>query len=880
MFCGDNNYWICNWVDFDRWFHPNISGVEAERLLLERGTEGSFLARPSRSSPGDFTLSVRRHGAVTHVKIQNTGDFYDLYGGEKFATLSELIQYYTENQGQLREKSGEPIELKFPLYCADPTNERWFHGDIAGKQAEKVLLDKAKPGSFLVRESQSQPGLYVISCRTDETVTHVKIRCQGGKYDVGGGEKFDSLSDLIEHCKKNPMVDTTGTIVHLKQPLNATKIPASGIEARVKELNRENGKKAGFWEEFESLQQQEIKHLFQRKEGQKTVNRHKNRYKNILPFDHTRVVLKEPWPHDYINANFVRPDDEIFERCDKCYIATQGCLPSTTADFWFMVWQENSRVIVMTTKEIERSKSKCAHYWPDSGEVKEFEGIKLTHMKEVTNTDFTVREFLMARDGEERLIYQFHFQAWPDHGVPDDPGCVLNFLSEVNNRQESLDEAGPIVVHCSAGIGRTGTFIAIDLIVDQIRRNGLHTDIDIRRTIQIIRGQRSGMVQTEAQYQFVYLALVHYMSTLSQRIQAQQKCLEVGREYTNIKWSEAKDFSGKDTLICKNSSQNKRDVVNSRLAQKPNFDEETPGDLPDMKYIAHSWGLNLTASRGKKPNCNCGHRRLEGAVPGKEIEWRRQWRNRGANIPETQKYVSTSEAIPNEFPWRVGLQGGPNGVFCGGSIIDNGWILTAARCLANLDQSTVFYVNAGDHDVTTVTETDNAVIRTSHWVIHPKYNATTFDNDIALVRLTRELQYRANIQPICLPHKITDDDLYGVSVVAAGWNESSENSNASFILLKKDLPVHTVGPDFDPDAGETLSANVFSTKVPDGQDGCEGDWGSTVDLYDPDTGRYHAVGITSHGTTCGGIRQPRFYTKIFKYLEFIQNTTRSNFCIK
>lgn len=141
------------------------------------------------------------------------------------------------------------------------------------------------------------------ACQEFKSVT---LKLQEGKYDIGGGEKFRSLSDLVEHCKKNPMVDTMGTIVHLKQPLNATKIPASGIEARVKELTRENGKKAGFWEEFESLQQQEVKHLFSRKEGQKPSKRHKNRYKNILPFDHTRVVLKEPWPHDYINANYIQ----------------------------------------------------------------------------------------------------------------------------------------------------------------------------------------------------------------------------------------------------------------------------------------------------------------------------------------------------------------------------------------------------------------------------------------------------------------------------------------------------------------------------------------------------------------------------------------------
>ncbi|KAG8222469.1 hypothetical protein J437_LFUL002204 [Ladona fulva] len=115
----------CLYVQFCvRWFHPNVSGIEAESLLMERGFDGSFLARPSRSNPGDFTLSVKRNGEVTHIKIQNTGDFYDLYGGEKFATLSELVQFYMENQGQLREKNGEVIELRYPLNCADPTTER------------------------------------------------------------------------------------------------------------------------------------------------------------------------------------------------------------------------------------------------------------------------------------------------------------------------------------------------------------------------------------------------------------------------------------------------------------------------------------------------------------------------------------------------------------------------------------------------------------------------------------------------------------------------------------------------------------------------------------------------------------------------------------
>ncbi|KAF7643390.1 hypothetical protein LDENG_00240510, partial [Lucifuga dentata] len=175
---------------------------------------------------------------------------------------------------------------------------RWFHGHLSGREAEKLLTEKGKNGSFLVRESQSHPGDFVLSVRTgdDKTdssdskpkVTHVMIRCQHDlKYDVGGGEKFDSLTDLVEHYKKNPMVETLGTVLQLKQPLNTTRINAAEIESRVRELSKlaeaTDKVKQGFWEEFETLQQQECKLLYSRKEGQRAENKNKNRYKNILP---------------------------------------------------------------------------------------------------------------------------------------------------------------------------------------------------------------------------------------------------------------------------------------------------------------------------------------------------------------------------------------------------------------------------------------------------------------------------------------------------------------------------------------------------------------------------------------------------------------------
>jgi len=539
-----------------RWFHPNISGVDAERVLQERGYEGSFLARPSKSNPGDFTLSVRRNNEVTHIKIQNTGDYYDLYGGEKFATLTELVQFYTENQGQLKEKSGEVINLKYPLHSADPTTERWFHGHISGKDAEKLLQDKSvKNGSYLVRESLSHPGDFVLSVKVEEKVTHVMIRCLDHKFDVGGGEKFEALPDLIEHYRKSPMVETSGTVVHLKQPINTTRINASGIRNRVTELEKETNNqqsgKIGFLEEYERLQQMECKNLYSRDEGKKECNKPKNRYKNILPFDYTRVVLTDGDPNvegsDYINANHIKtPNDETAMQTKKFYIATQGCLENTVTDFWRMVWQENCRIIVMTTKEVERGKKKCAKYWPDS-KPREFDcfigKLVIEAREESQLKDYILREFILElvnKEGvstEKRKIFHYHFATWPDHGVPGDPGPVLSFLQDINDRQDSILNAGPVVVHCSAGIGRTGTFVVIDMILNQIKEFGLDVEIDIQKMIQMVRAQRSGMVQTEAQYKFVYLAVKYYIETLSQRMQAEQRSQKAGREYTNIRYS-------------------------------------------------------------------------------------------------------------------------------------------------------------------------------------------------------------------------------------------------------------------------------------------------------------------------------------------------------
>uniref|UniRef100_A0A4W5N1M8 protein-tyrosine-phosphatase n=1 Tax=Hucho hucho TaxID=62062 RepID=A0A4W5N1M8_9TELE len=433
--------------------------------------------------PSPLIFDPRVGELVTHIRIQNTGDFYDLYGGEKFATLSELVEYYTAENGILQDKDGTIIELKYPFNCSDPTTERWYHGHLSGPNAEKLLWERDEPGTFLVRESLSKPGDFVLSVLTEEKskassggrrVSHIKIMCQNDRYTVGGTEMFDTLADLMEHYKRKGIEEMSGTWVHLKQPYFSTRVNAADIDSRVRLLDqtaeRENEgdkkSKAGFWEEFDALQKQETKNKLQ------------------------------------------EPGDP------KVYIACQGCLATTVNDFWQMVWQERTRVIVMTTREVEKGRNKCVPYWPESEGSKEVGLYVVTSVSERDATDYKIRVMEISpldQSDSVRTIWHYQYLSWPDHGVPEEPGGVLSFLTQVNSKQAEFANAGPMIIHCSAGIGRTGTIVVIDMIIETIDTKGLDCDIDIQKTIQMVRDQRSGMVQTEAQYKFIYLAVLEYI---------------------------------------------------------------------------------------------------------------------------------------------------------------------------------------------------------------------------------------------------------------------------------------------------------------------------------------------------------------------------------
>ncbi|CAN0196397.1 unnamed protein product [Lampetra fluviatilis] len=234
-------------------------------------------------------------------------------------------------------------------------------------------------------------------------------------------------------------------------------------------------------------------------------NRTKNRYTNILPFDVTRVKLAsvEDIPHsDYINANYIKGHSSSRE-----YIAAQGPLAGTREDFWRMVWEQKVNQIVMLTNCVERGQPKCECYWPMDITPVRYGDIGLVMEWDKPSPEWTIRHLLVKnhKTDEMRPLYHFHFTAWPDHGVPDTTDSLTNFVRIFRTHVNTTNKGGPIVVHCSAGVGRTGTFISLDHLLQDIDKK---PEIDIYGIVHNMRMSRVLMVQTEMQYIFIHKCIL------------------------------------------------------------------------------------------------------------------------------------------------------------------------------------------------------------------------------------------------------------------------------------------------------------------------------------------------------------------------------------
>uniref|UniRef100_A0AAR2LND1 Protein-tyrosine-phosphatase n=1 Tax=Pygocentrus nattereri TaxID=42514 RepID=A0AAR2LND1_PYGNA len=281
----------------------------------------------------------------------------------------------------------------------------------------------------------------------------------------------------------------------LKKRKLTSPVQLDDFEAYVKDMSKDSAYKF-------SLQFEELKSVgldLSHDAADLPVNRPKNRYTNILPYDFSRVKLismHNDEGSDYINANYIPG-----YKSPREYIATQGPLPETRNDFWKMVLQQNSHVIVMLTQCNERRRVKCDHYWPFTDEPVSYGEITVEMLSESESPEWTIRNFRLGYADETQDVLHFNYTSWPDHGVPTVNAIesILQFVQIV--RQQVNRTKGPVIVHCSAGVGRTGTFIALDRLMQHIRE---HEYADILGMVSEMRSHRLSMVQTEEQYVFIH----------------------------------------------------------------------------------------------------------------------------------------------------------------------------------------------------------------------------------------------------------------------------------------------------------------------------------------------------------------------------------------
>ncbi|XP_028973406.1 receptor-type tyrosine-protein phosphatase delta isoform X39 [Esox lucius] len=356
------------------------------------------------------------------------------------------------------------------------------------------------------------------------------VHCSAGVGRTGCFIVIDAMLERIKHEKtvdiyghvtlmraqRNYMVQTEDQYVFIHDALQeavtcgTTEVPARNLYAYIQKLTAVEGGEnvTGMELEFKRLANTKA-HTSRFISANLPCNKFKNRLVNIMPYESTRVCLQPirgVEGSDYINASFIDG-----YRQQKAYIATQGPLAETTEDFWRMLWEHNSTIVVMLTKLREMGREKCHQYWPAERSAR-YQYFVVDPMAEYNMPQYILREFKVtdARDGQSRTVRQFQFTDWPEQGVPKSGEGFIDFIGQVHKTKEQFGQDGPISVHCSAGVGRTGVFITLSIVLERMRYEGV---VDIFQTVKMLRTQRPAMVQTEDQYQFCYRAGLEYLGS-------------------------------------------------------------------------------------------------------------------------------------------------------------------------------------------------------------------------------------------------------------------------------------------------------------------------------------------------------------------------------
>ncbi|XP_050962346.1 protein tyrosine phosphatase receptor type Db isoform X3 [Labeo rohita] len=358
----------------------------------------------------------------------------------------------------------------------------------------------------------------------------IVVHCSAG---VGRTGCFIVIDAMLERVKQEKTIDVYGHVTLMRSQRNYmvqteeqyvfiydalleavscgnTEVPARNLYAYIQRLSQTEPPEhiSGMEQEFKRLANAKA-HNSRFVSASLPCNKFKNRLVNIMPYESTRVCLqliRGVEGSDYVNGSFIDG-----YRQQRAYIATQGPLAETVEDYWRMLWEHNSTIVVMLTKLREMGREKCHQYWPSDRSAR-YQYFVVDPMAEYNMPQYILREFKVtdARDGQSRTVRQFQFTDWPEQGVPKSGEGFIDFIGQVHKTKEQFGQDGPISVHCSAGVGRTGVFITLSIVLERMRYEGV---VDIFQTVKMLRTQRPAMVQTEEQYQFCYRAALEYLGS-------------------------------------------------------------------------------------------------------------------------------------------------------------------------------------------------------------------------------------------------------------------------------------------------------------------------------------------------------------------------------
>uniref|UniRef100_A0A8D3DMD3 Tyrosine-protein phosphatase non-receptor type 9 n=1 Tax=Scophthalmus maximus TaxID=52904 RepID=A0A8D3DMD3_SCOMX len=483
-----------------------------EEPLRSELLNGKFTVLPGRDAKGAalalFTARLHRPDVTTHkavlqaiiyqldkaiesVQTQKDGliFIYDMtnssYGNFDYELCVKILNLL---------KGAFPARLKCVFIVSSPL---WFRAPFA------VLR-------LFVREKLRER---VCTVKAHELASHIPVSSL--PEHLGGTSQYShppsSQSALSSSCVLDDEERCMEVSVH---------VPEQGgmsVHELVDHVKRR--KKKGIYQEYEEIRKEPPSGTFDY--SKKLSNQIKNRYSDVLCLDQSRVRLcelsdDEDETSDYINASFM----DGYKR-SNAYIATQGPLPKTFGDFWRMVWEQMVLLIVMTTRVVERGRVKCGQYWPLEEGRTEQHGyflVRNTYIQVFQDFKLSLLELYNTQSGERREVCHYLYVSWPDFGVPKSASAMLDFREQVLQRRDAAVQSlgsswtgppggPPVIVHCSAGIGRTGTFCTLDICLSRLEDIGT---VDVRQTVRRMRTQRAFSIQTWDQYYFCYTAVIEY----------------------------------------------------------------------------------------------------------------------------------------------------------------------------------------------------------------------------------------------------------------------------------------------------------------------------------------------------------------------------------